>query len=802
MPKTVSPGVVTIPGIARFVANAVPDPFDARDFEYRPRLEPLPAELDQRDGVEKRFVLHQKGNSCTGHAVAAVINTVLARIERRKATEHGEQPATKQGTQSKPLLPRVSPYMLYRLGRRYDEFEGEEDAGSSLRGVFKGWFYHGVALDEDWTDPEPDLDDPQFIEKCRPRPLGAFYRVNPFRLDDMQSAISELNAIAVSAVIHEGWKDPIVVMKGREKLHVIKRDVNAKALGGHAFALVGYNEVGFLVQNSWGTRWGKGGFATLPYEDWLESAYDAWVARTGVPRTPFAAGRTQTAAASAGALATAPGPDLRRLQAHVVNLGNEGRLSQSGKFVSSPKQIDQIFAHMDRWHSFWIDRQCASRRHIVLYAHGGLVSEMGGLATAQKHLNWWLNNRIYPIYFAWQSGPAETLLDQLVDVVDRKIPFGVLGFDFLEQADRLVEKIVKSNLFWIWAQMKENARAASQPLPNPAAVRWPPDSPATQAAMLGMPGASLTVARLADYIKAHGADQVVLHLVGHSAGSIFIAPMLQRLADAGIQVETLAYLAPAIRVDEFEESVFPHLGTTVRHFATFALSDQRELDDVCGARGIDVYHKSLLYLVSRALERPQAGDGGEVPLLGMQRFFGRAPDGTTLADAIANRGGVSIFSRSAAPVDSRSDATSHGGFDDDGPTMTSVVMRALGVSAAEPQYDYQPNAALNDADGAPGLDEVAPRALARQGAAGLPAEPGVALRAAVAPTPFTPAVETHAPGETPIVETSAAQQEQPTPPPQPHRMVVEVAVAPRTGSPILDVLEASGYIVADDAGER
>jgi amidase len=30
-----------------------------------------------------------------------------------------------------------------------------------------------------------------------------------------------------------------------------------------------------------GTDWGKRGFATLPYEDWLDSAYDAWVTRPG-----------------------------------------------------------------------------------------------------------------------------------------------------------------------------------------------------------------------------------------------------------------------------------------------------------------------------------------------------------------------------------------------------------------------------------------------------------------------------------------------------------------------------------------
>src|SRR5690606_17488285 len=96
------------------------------------------------------------------------------------------------------------------LARRYDEFEGEDDAGSSLRGVFKAWFHHGVCPDKLWRglNSQVDLEDAAFIAACRDHPLGAYYRVNPYRLDDMQSAISELNAIAVSAVIHDGWLKP------------------------------------------------------------------------------------------------------------------------------------------------------------------------------------------------------------------------------------------------------------------------------------------------------------------------------------------------------------------------------------------------------------------------------------------------------------------------------------------------------------------------------------------------------------------------------------------------------------------
>jgi len=56
----------------------------------------------------------------------------------------------------------------------------------------------------------------------------------------------------------------------------------ADSLGGHAFALVGYNKTGFVVQNSWGLVWGNCGFGVLPYEDWVKHGTDAWIAALGV----------------------------------------------------------------------------------------------------------------------------------------------------------------------------------------------------------------------------------------------------------------------------------------------------------------------------------------------------------------------------------------------------------------------------------------------------------------------------------------------------------------------------------------
>lgn len=786
MAKTATPGIVELTGGERFVTSAVPDPFDARDLAYRPRLEPLAPAMDQRDldGPYGRYVMRQQGSSCVGHALATVINVVLSGAVRRAREQARRMDG---GSVRRPLIPDaepVSPYMLYRLARRYDEFPGELDAGSSIRGALKGWFHHGVALEWDWPElamaEEPDLEDAEFIDLCRDRPLGAFYRVNPYRLDDMQSAINELHAVCVSARVHQGWIHPLPLERGDRTAHVIARPVDAVALGGHAFALVGYDDIGFLVQNSWGTAWGKGGFATLPYEDWLDSAYDAWVVRPGVPQTPFATGRQRSVVATGGALATGGGPDLRRLERHVVNLGEGGRLSSHGVFVSTPAQIERAFQHMDELHAAWTRADPAAGRHVVLYAHGGPAGEPPGLEVAQRHLDWWLSNRVYPLCFAWESVRGGALLQQLRSLTRGAEPEGGIGFDLAEQFDRLVERTAHTSLRWMWAEMKENAAAASASIPPDARLEWPPRSSAARDAMAALPGASLAVSRLRRYAR-RSPQPVHVHLVGHGAGAVFLAALLERLAAAGVRVESMALLAPALRVDDFDARLVPHLRRgRVRRFTVFALGDAYELDDVCRAGGEVVYRKSLLYLVSRALEaRP--GDRGEAPLLGMERAYGlpvSADSPRTLQDVLREVRGAWVVSPASAPADLRSDAATHAGLADDSPTMTSVLLRMLDQPRPRERNEYVPYMALREVPG-----------LARSGPHRAPA------RAPRGAAPLAVTAATRAPGHDPVVVTRQPQTGRPRvdlgafPTP-------EVGVAPVTGSTIVDVLACRGWRVA------
>lgn len=45
--------------------------------------------------------------------------------------------------------------------------------------------------------------------------------------------------------------------------------------GGHAVTVVGYNEIGFIIRNSWGTDWGNAGYTVFPYAHWGKQ-WEVW----------------------------------------------------------------------------------------------------------------------------------------------------------------------------------------------------------------------------------------------------------------------------------------------------------------------------------------------------------------------------------------------------------------------------------------------------------------------------------------------------------------------------------------------
>ena len=113
----------------------------------------------------------------------------------------------------------------------------------------------------------------------------------------------------------------------------------------------------------------------------------------------------------------------------------------------------------------------------------------------------------------------------------------------------------------------------------------------------------------------------------------------------------------------------------------YTMNKSHEQADTAGP-----YKKSLLYLVSRAFETAQPTGilGLEESLrddLKLIRYFGLAGN-QKRADVLFSKTGPE------APLHSRTLSTSHGGFDDDVATMSSMMRRVLGVPDSTAIVDF------------------------------------------------------------------------------------------------------------------
>ncbi len=596
--------------------DARPDRLDLRDREFTPTVFCLPEQWPSDTVIRKLLppycksglVLDQgKDGACTGFGLACVINY----LRWRAAVE------SKSRAKPKP----VSPRMLYHLARFYDEWAGEDYDGSSCRGALKAWHKHGVCKEELW--PYRDARGAvRFIqptdgwaEDALSHRLGVYYRINRASVVDLQAAIREIGAIYVSCDVHDGWavsnKKKIT---GHASLPIIKPIKNSDSAGGHAFALVGFNRTGFVVQNSWGTSWGNCGFAVLPYEQWVQYGSDAWIAALGVPtgaakvsRSPVRS-KEKTVIARAGAIAFTSSAKRARPKIskacspwsaeqayrHTLVMGNDGEvLNRIVTHENAATCVEDLACN-----AVCKALQNAPAKHLVIYAHGGLNSEDASIDRVQTLAPYFRANGVHPLFLTWKTGPVETLAAILEDEFKRiPTPEGDAGALFervketaAEVLDRTIEVMARPAAKPIWSQMKQNAAAAADP----------------------ERGGSLLVQALARSKTL--LPGLKIHLVGHSAGSIMLGHLLDLLPQHGLTAESCHLYAPACTVRFALKYYAGAVNAGVldkNRLHLHVLSDANEICDSVGP-----YNKSLLYLVSRALESCH-----KMPILGLEQIF-------------------------------------------------------------------------------------------------------------------------------------------------------------------------------------
>jgi hypothetical protein len=125
-------------------------------------------------------------------------------------------------------------------------------------------------------------------------------------------------------------------------------------------------------------------------------------------------------------------------------------------------------------------------------------------------------------------------------------------------------------------------------------------------------------------LKAEFND-VEVHLIGHSAGSIALGEFLGQLGGNGLKAATVSLYPPACTVDFALRTYLPAALNKVidpKKVVFDILSNANERADTVGPTDrLGIYGKSLLYLVSRALEPAH-----KTPLLGMEAVWNPACD--------------------------------------------------------------------------------------------------------------------------------------------------------------------------------
>ncbi|MCL1633351.1 C1 family peptidase [Luteimonas sp. SX5] len=650
--------------------DARPDTADFRDRMFEPTLVDVPESVPLSRHLRLNVPILDQGEegACTAFGLATVAHTLL----RTRASGANRI--------------QVSTRMFYDMARRYDEWHGESYSGSSCRGAMKGWHRHGVCSERVWPY-KPGLQMEPYTE-ARARdalrnPLGAYLRVNHKDLVAMHAAFAEVGVLYASCGAHAGWLEPPKsgMLAWREQEEV----------GYHAFAIVGYDSDGFWFQNSWGRDWGRGGFGHVSYDEWLQRGTDVWVARLAVP---VHLRRAQAAAVSNSALARqSTGYAQADLRPHVISLGNNGQLRDSGRFGTTVDDVRNIVRKdmretMRNW----------KKKRVLLYAHGGLVPEQAAIQRVADYREAMLKEEIYPLCFIWKTDFWSTLGNVLRDVAKPRSE-GLLDKAkdlLLDRLDDTLEPLARAlGGKALWDEMKENAILATT-----AVVRT--------AGGVQEAGGAAQVARLLHEWQQQDPS-VELHIAAHSGGSVLMAPLLQLLtrpgqiiggpahgmSGLGGRVESVNLWAPAVTMDMFLMSYVPAIESkAVDRACLFTLTDKAENDDHCAG----IYHKSLLYLVAHAFEA-QARSWVDrrlsqgTPLAGMARFIeAKTPAdqayGYERVQKLIRDGRLGwVQSPTPTPSPDSANATAHGGFDDDRATLEATIARILGKRGMPVSFD-------------------------------------------------------------------------------------------------------------------
>ena len=222
----------------------------------------LPQKIDLRKFLTS--IERQVGNSCVANAMAGAYE-YLAKRELGEAKD-------------------VSRLFIYYNARYLDD-RHDKDAGSRMETAIDGLIEYGACAEDFWPN-ETDFINEEPAQEAYDH--GANFKIVSAEyvetnLDLWREVLADGYPITFAINTFDSFDD---ASKNKGRVPMPKASDNVRTTHGwHAMLCVGYSDIDkvFIVRNSWGEKWGDGGYCYMPYDYVMHkdyNAHDSWIIKS------------------------------------------------------------------------------------------------------------------------------------------------------------------------------------------------------------------------------------------------------------------------------------------------------------------------------------------------------------------------------------------------------------------------------------------------------------------------------------------------------------------------------------------